>query len=326
MSDELLDFYTYNRPIFNAIKKALAFSEETFSIILIDGKKYIRTRDEDIEYTPENLKKYLDNIIIQAADDPRVVTPSLEEYYSLYNCGDKETDDYKYIIESEPYISDSKIENENFNEEMTDEEKITSIVQKERRVLNKNNNLKTASLAGECEDSTLRVLIDSISKGCEEATYLFPPNYLNKGSTGHNCSIVNLNGKSYLIDCTYRQFFEKKNCNRCGTFMINDQFRRSVAKHILKQGWIEATPENLKAYMDGFEMGQRNSLNEPYKDIPPEEYIRRMKTHKKTPINIITSKEIVELGRNRKLNSNKLEEAALLIEGLENEKYKIKDN
>ena len=187
---------------------------------------------EDIEFTPESLKTYLDAILIRAGETENIVTPSIQEYHSLYPCGNPVKKSYKYIIDSEPYILDTGFENDDFSEEMSDEAKITSIVQKERRHLMKDNDLATASLAGECEDSTLRVLIDSASKGFEEATCLFPGAYLEKGSAGHNCSIINLNGKSYLIDCTYRQFFEESLSEQCGIYMINDESRRRVAEQI----------------------------------------------------------------------------------------------
>ena len=331
ISDEVLDFMTEHRDVFTKIKNNLVFSTDTFSVISSDGKKYIRTNSEDfelvpesedIEFTPESLKTYLDAILIRAGETENIVTPSIQEYHSLYPCGNPVKKSYKYIIDSEPYILDTGFENDDFSEEMSDEAKITSIVQKERRHLMKDNDLATASLAGECEDSTLRVLIDSASKGFEEATCLFPGAYLEKSSAGHNCSIINLNGKSYLIDCTYRQFFEESLSEQCGIYMINDESRRRVAEQILKYGWIEATPENIKAYMDGFEMGKRKSFEET--GISAEEYIKRLNEHETNSIHIVTPRQIVEAGIDKNIATENMEQADSLMESLaiENEQTK----
>lgn len=324
ISDEILDFMTEHRNIFSKIKNNLVFSADTFSIVSSNGKKYIRTKREDIEFTPENLKAYLDSILIKAGESEDIVTPSIQEYYNLYPCDGPVKKSYKYIMDSEPYIPNTQIQNDDFSEEMSEEEKIRSIVQKERRYLMKDNDLATANLAGECEDSTLRVLIDSISKGFKEVTVLFPGTYLEKGSAGHNCSIVNSNEKSYLIDCTYRQFFEESLSKHCGIYMINDERRRCVAEQILKNGWIEATPENIKAYMDGFEMGKRKSFEET--GISAEEYIKRLNEHEESPIHIVTSRQIVEVGIDKIIATENIEQARELIESLKIENEQVKSH
>ena len=318
ISEEIINFMTENGNVFRKMKNNLVFETDTFSIVLRDGKKYIRTKNEDIEFTPENLKTYLDTILIEASENENIVTPSIQEYYSLYPCGNPIKKSYKYIIDSEPYIAGAETQNEEFNEEMSVEEKLTSVVQKERRHLMKDNDLTTSSLAGECEDSTLRVLIDSTSKGFEGATCLYPGNYLKNGSVGHNASVVNLNGKSYLIDCTYRQFFEESHSEHCGIYMINNESRKSVAEQLLKYGWIEATPENIKAYMDGFEMGKRKSFEET--EISAEEYMQRFNEHEKNPIHIITPRQILKAGIKESITAEDVEQTSQFFEGL-----KIKD-
>ena len=88
----------------------------------------------------------------------------------------------------------------------------------------------------------------------------------------HCCNLVKVNGELYLVDCTYAQFFLQKDCilerlgipmlSGCapGTFMLIDETRKMVAKKLLKDGWIKATPEVIKAYMDGFALSFRNGL------------------------------------------------------------------
>jgi hypothetical protein len=310
ISDEIRDFKTKHHDVFIKIKNKLVFSPDTFLVIVSDGKKYLRTNSEDIEFTPENLKTYLDSILMRAGEGEEIVTPSIQEYQSLYPCGNPVRKSYKYIIESEPYILDTQ--SDDFSVEMSDEEKITSIVQKERRHLMKDYELTTDSLAGECEDSAFRVMMDSTSKGFEDATVLYPPRYLEKGSAGHNCTIINMNEKSYLIDCTYRQFFEERLSGLCGIYMLNDESRRGVAEQLLKNGWIEATPENIKAYMDGFEMGKRKSFEET--GISAEEYIRRLKEHEEFPIHIVTPRQMIEAAIGMNIAVEDIEHAGYLIE------------
>ncbi len=88
----------------------------------------------------------------------------------------------------------------------------------------------------------------------------------------HCCSLVKVNDELYLVDCTYSQFFLQKDCilerlgipmlSGCapGAFMLMDEMRKKVAAKLLKDGWIKATPEVLKAYMDGFALSFRNGL------------------------------------------------------------------
>ena len=88
----------------------------------------------------------------------------------------------------------------------------------------------------------------------------------------HCCSLVKVKDELYLVDCTYSQFFLQKDCiierlgipmlSGCapGTFMLMDEMRRKVAEKLLRDGWIKATPEVVKAYMDGFALSFRSGL------------------------------------------------------------------
>lgn len=88
----------------------------------------------------------------------------------------------------------------------------------------------------------------------------------------HAFLLVKLNGREYLIDCTYSQFCTSVRCdlNRIGvplfagpapgTFMQYDDFHKDVALTILNRGWIEYTDETKKAYLDGFLLSYRNGL------------------------------------------------------------------
>lgn len=88
----------------------------------------------------------------------------------------------------------------------------------------------------------------------------------------HYFNIVLVDGKKYIVDCSYRQFFLlANNCiDRLGIMhltgisvgkaMFMDLKRKEVAIKILKDGYIEATEENIKAYLDGFSISFRNGL------------------------------------------------------------------
>ena len=76
--------------------------------------------------------------------------------------------------------------------------------------------------------------------------------------------------KHYLVDCTYRQFFTYRNSflerigvvgfSGCcmGRYMMMDNSRIKTATSLLKNGFIEMTPENIKNYFDGFIFQGRN--------------------------------------------------------------------
>ena len=70
--------------------------------------------------------------------------------------------------------------------------------------------------------------------------------------------------KNYLVDCTYRQFFTKAFSFRnrtllspkgeivcsIGSYMIMTEKRKKIAEELLTKGYIEATPENIKEYLE----------------------------------------------------------------------------
>lgn len=289
-----------------------------------------------IELTQENLKLYLDGFVMATSRDEALETPTIEQYKTILskkqilyvdriqyeNQEFSEEDSKKYIIPSEPFIANN-MELESVNPDLTDEEKLIKIVQGEREYLMRHFNLNKVRLAGLCVDSTRRVILDCTSKGFESAMFLSPQRYLGQDAEGHNCTIVNSKDKSYLIDCTYRQFFVKKyDAERhCGYYMIQDEKRRKVAEQILKYGWIEATPENLKAYMDGFEMARKQSLEET--NISPEEYVKKLEETKPWPIHIVTSREICNVGEESRIWMSKIYEGAKELEMLEATKESI---
>ncbi len=147
------------------------------------------------------------------------------------------------------------------------------IVHNGRAELNKNEDVLNDSLSQKCIISSTY-----IEKYCREnnircrkysCTYdLMPGSF-------HSFCIVKFklpNGevKNYLVDCTYRQFFTYRNSflERCGLvgfagccmgrYMLMNDSRRCTAEKLLKHGFIEMTPENIKNYFDGFILQGRN--------------------------------------------------------------------
>lgn len=96
--------------------------------------------------------------------------------------------------------------------------------------------------------------------------------------------------------------------------MIADEKRKAVAVQILKAGWVEATPENLKAYMDGFEMAKRGSFEET--GISSEEYMKRLADHKTHPIHIVTLRQMIEAAIDYDIAAEDVEQCSSLIENI----------
>lgn len=259
-----------------------------------------------IEATPENLKSYAESIITAFLGKDSINQEILSrDFFEKYlNKGisqekipmndyeDNKTKQQTFICESVPYIQ--KDVDDEYNINMSAQEILTRIVQKERRHLMKQHDLLSEGLSGECEGSTKRIMLDCTSKGFD-AVFLAPGYYSPKKTRlvdgkninipraeGHNCTFVDIHHKNYIIDCTYRQFFLDDGREHCGKYMLADKKREGVARQILKYGWIEATPENIKAYMDGFEMARMKSFENT--GTSPDEYIGRLVAHKEFPI------------------------------------------
>ena len=259
-----------------------------------------------IEATPENLKSYAESIITAFLGKDSINQEILSrDFFEIYlnkgisqekipmnnQKGDK-IKQQTFICESVPYIQ--KDVDDEYNINMSAQEILTRIVQKERKHLMKQHDLLSEGLSGECEGSTKRIMLDCTSKGFD-AVFLAPGYYSPKKTRlvdgkninipraeGHNCTFVNIHHKNYIIDCTYRQFFLDDGREHCGKYMLTDKKREGVARQILKYGWIEATPENIKAYMDGFEMARMKSFENT--GTSPDEYIGRLVAHKEFPI------------------------------------------
>lgn len=127
---------------------------------------------------------------------------------------------------------------------------------------------------------------------------------------GHNFSVATLNvegeQRSYLLDATYSQFFKKENC-QSNKFLLNQDNKyevlltpdpgyfikeedREATEFLLRNGYIELTPEYAKMYGDSFFNTKQGVDPYPldYKELPASIYL---KTFTRGTEKLSTSKE-----------------------------------
>lgn len=184
-------------------------------------------------------------------------------------------------------------------------------------------------LRNKCLDSAKYIRNCAYQIGIESRiVILYPCFRRNSGVMGgniHAFSLVEINGKTYLIDCTYSQFFTKYRCNlesigvplfagsAPGTFMQYDSFHKEVAKTLLSRGWIECTEEIYKAYLDGFLLSYRNGL-----------YYERTNDFSFTTNYTAVDYENFIYGNDNLLDHEKKEELGFQLKPLSNPKLLIK--
>ena len=184
----------------------------------------------------------------------------------------------KYIIESNP-IDIKKITNYNDLDLIVYETRdyISKKILPRTKYETIEELKKNFSFVNYCTDASSIIKKKCGKKDVKCKIIIIYPGYskeekLYNGYGLHAFNIIELNNDYYIVDITYRQFFEEKNnifervdilgldgC-KTGFFMLNDEIRKKVAKEILTKGYIRLTEESLKAYLDGFTMSYRNGL------------------------------------------------------------------
>lgn len=148
------------------------------------------------------------------------------------------------------------------------------IVHETRKDLSRHFDLRSASLKHHCIDTSAFV-----ERLCDKHGIIYREFGLSEDlSPGifHCFDVVsfNVNGerKSYLVDCTYRQFFtgEQAFVERCGIpyfegpsigcYMMMDEGRKNMAEQLLTNGYIEFTEDVAKTYFDSMVFSGRNGL------------------------------------------------------------------
>ena len=148
------------------------------------------------------------------------------------------------------------------------------IVHQTRKDLSRNYDIRTSSLEKHCIDTSAFV-----ERLCDKHGVSYRAFSLDEDlSPGlfHCFDVVsfNVNGelKSYLVDCTYRQFFTCSQAfpERCGipwfegasigAYMMMDEGRKEMAEELLAHGYIEFTEDVAKTYFDAMVFSGRNGL------------------------------------------------------------------
>lgn len=243
--------------------------------LLNDAKRIIMAkRDvpggmEEIRQVMNTVYKYFKRVI-QAADfnDKRLV-----EIFSL----ERLLSDKFLPLDNEPiYDPDSDIKAP--SSVVTEADCISMmeyIVHRTRTSLSEWSDLKKDSLKSKCINTSGDVTNICEELGVNQRNYQCSEN-LSAGFF-HCFNVVSFdlpNGETrhYLIDCTYRQFFTYSDSflekiglplnsgPSMGSYMMMDEGRKKIAEELLTKGFIEFTPEVIKAYFDAFIFSGRNGL------------------------------------------------------------------
>lgn len=141
-------------------------------------------------------------------------------------------------------------------------------------ILRDKRGLEKDSLENLCDTVSLLVQKECSRRSIKSKRVLLSP-YLNSKKTGgffHYANVVTIGNNNYIVDLSYRQFFTLvfSALERIGMpgyslvlpgiFMMMNESRYKTAYELLKKGYIKATDENVKNYMDGFIISYRNGL------------------------------------------------------------------
>ncbi len=134
-------------------------------------------------------------------------------------------------------------------------------------------------------------------------------NVISNDVEGHNLILIEYQDLKYLIDLTYKQFFQEKKINE-DNYIVDYEHnlvllaplpgyyyklypdKTKVADDLINKGYIEATDENLKTYFDSFYLTRRGKIsnqNLPCKsNIKGSTYLNAIKAY---PNDLSYSKE-----------------------------------
>lgn len=114
-------------------------------------------------------------------------------------------------------------------------------------------------------------------------------------SPGHSFLIIKMPNKTYLVDPTYCQFFQKENCTNTNFIIYENMILKSpdpgyyitqskegltIAKQIIQNGYIELTPLVAKEYCDSFYYSKQGTIIEngkiPKSNITEDIYLNTL--------------------------------------------------
>jgi len=256
-----------NRMIMEAAK-------EVISSITNDERKYQMIRD--IYGFVKSIQSEYYNSITDRID------PSF--HFILRNLWDCELalEGSDYIIESTPILSSEPIERS--CQEDTIMDKIVFFIRSHIAQFVPED-ISTYPLQNWCASvsENVQTVCDSIPQNIQSKRLKINPGFTSEeelfdGQGFHFFNVISIGSKKYIVDCTYRQFLvsnvniiEKLGIMKgaesrlflgpvAGTFMIMDQERKALAHKLARDGWIEYNEKNLKLYLDGFAIANRNGL------------------------------------------------------------------
>ena len=181
-------------------------------------------------------------------------------------------------IQSEPVYDeeDSCLVPTEINSDEDAKKLLEYIVHQTRKERSKWNDIKNESLKQLCIDTSYS--LEEICKDIGVDTVHIGINPKLQYGSFHHFTIVRVpfsdgTNKNYLADCTYRQFFTKSDSNprrigvmrgpakgcSIGYFMTLNDERKKIAEELLQNGYIEATPNVIKAYFDAVLFSDRDS-------------------------------------------------------------------
>ena len=147
------------------------------------------------------------------------------------------------------------------------------IVHEARKRLNASRDVLTDPLEGCCINSSAYVERICQEHGVKYRTFALGQD-LSPGSFHHfdvvSFELADGSVKSYLVDCTYRQFFTYSDAfverigmllnegGSIGTYMMMSEDRVKMAEQLLRNGYIDFTAETGKVYFDAFVFSGRN--------------------------------------------------------------------
>lgn len=251
--------YSYKRKIKEILASDMSNKEKLLNDILtemyINGKKaQVTYQDMDLRY------EYIDTIL------------ELEDLLGDY-----------YILNTKSNFGKAK----NLCDSMLDYivYKVRGRLLSSQTIFSSKVKFDRLDLSNLCRVSSF-IVNDITSKiGIENRQVVIHPGFskecaLYDGNGYHFFNIVTGDGKSYIVDCAYKQFFlmRRNNLERVGivglsgcslgVFMAMDEERLMLAKQLIEKGYVELTEKNWKLYLDGFAISYRNGLwYEAYNDF-----------------------------------------------------------
>lgn len=247
-------------------------------------------------------KSYIDKIKSLALAYKCAKAYSNEDNYELFWHRIRECEKempYRYIIDTKPIFEVSNLYSKNFTRSLdkfsSHEEILNYIVSLTRNYLYHENmysekqilfdkvSLDSIDLCGSCHDSaSFTEVVCNILKIKSEKILIEPAfdetlDVLDYGY--HSINIIYLDDKKYIVDCTYRQFFDINGSlleklgvyglAGClpGIYMLQNDSRKQTAVNLLEKGWIPMDSVNAKNYFDGFALFYRNGIYYDQKGI-----------------------------------------------------------